>query len=185
MRLKGTFPVLSEVESAHFERSGDISVVKRRRSPEILEVSVELAQGMTMKWVLSRLGLIERGEAELEHERRRARLVVAHAARERLEQRFHEGMISAATWERVKPELDQRIEQRLDAQRQFIKEEPHLPAEELGEARREALRAGRATLGALWSDGVISDGVYDELVKEIDNALAAVDEEATSEKLEL
>lgn len=41
MRLKGIHPDLSEVESAHFERSGDISVVRQRRSPEILEVSVE------------------------------------------------------------------------------------------------------------------------------------------------
>lgn len=41
MRLKGIRPDLSEIESAHFERSGDISVIKRRHDPQILEVTVE------------------------------------------------------------------------------------------------------------------------------------------------
>lgn len=133
-----------------------------------------LAQGTTMQWLLNRLNLIRRGEAEVEQERRRARLMLARAARERLEQRFHEGMISAATWEQFKPELDRQIEQSLEAQKQLLRDQPGLREEEFEDARRESLRAQRAMLGALLSDGVISEEVYEEIVTEVDHALERV-----------
>ena len=41
LRLRGQITDPAEAESAHFERSGDISVIPRRREPRVLEISVE------------------------------------------------------------------------------------------------------------------------------------------------
>jgi CPA1 family monovalent cation:H+ antiporter len=130
-----------------------------------------LAQGTTMQLLLRRLGLVERVEAELEYERRHGRLMAARAARERLEQLHRHGAISTVTWEQLVPELDDRIQKSLDAQYELLSEEPSLKAQELDDARREGLRAGRAALAALLSDGFISERVYEELIADIDVAL--------------
>jgi hypothetical protein len=71
----------------------------------------------------------------------------------------------------VESELDEReqrviveIGNRLDAH-------PNLQATPVNLARREALRAQRAALTALASEGVISTGVIHELQAEVDEAL--------------
>jgi hypothetical protein len=93
------------------------------------------------------------------------------AARARLERRFREGMISKTTWEQVGRELDEQVGRAHDAQRGLLDARPELREEELSDARREGLRAQRATLASLLGDGVISDEVYEELVGEVDAAL--------------
>jgi CPA1 family monovalent cation:H+ antiporter len=130
-----------------------------------------LAQGTTMQLPLRRLRLIRRTEAELEYERRHGRLLAARAARNRLQQLCHEGLISAATWERLSPRLDNQVQAHLEAQQTLLRDQPALQAEELEEARQEGLRAQRAMLATLLSDGLISDQVYEELVTEVDMAL--------------
>jgi hypothetical protein len=82
-------------------------------------------------------------------------------------------MISATTWERLAPELERAIEQALAAQRALLQVYPALRAEERDDARREGLRAQRAMLASLLSDGVLSEHVYSELVGEVDAALLA------------
>ncbi len=57
-----------------------------------------VVQGTTMTLLLSRLGLVERKEVELEYERRHGRLLALHAARDRLERQHRTGMISTFTW---------------------------------------------------------------------------------------
>jgi hypothetical protein len=124
-----------------------------------------------MQLLLRRLGLVQRAEAELEYERRHGRQMTARAARTRIQQLHQYGMISATSWEQLVPELDQRIAQYLDAQRDLLREHPALRAEELDDARREGLRAQRALLVTLLNDGVISEQVYAELLAEVDAAL--------------
>jgi CPA1 family monovalent cation:H+ antiporter len=130
-----------------------------------------LAQGTTMQLLLRRLGLIRRTESELEYERRHGRLMAARAARNRLQQLYHEGIISATTWERLSPLLDDRVQAHLEAQQALLRDQPELQAEELEDARQEGLRAQRAMLATLLSDGLISDQIYEELVTEVDMAL--------------
>jgi CPA1 family monovalent cation:H+ antiporter len=139
-----------------------------------------LVQGTTMHLLLRRLGLIQRAEVELEYERRHGRLLAARAARERLKHLYREGLISVTTWEHLAPELDQQIEVYRDAQRALLREQPELQGEELEDARREGLRAQRAMLATLLSDGVISEHVYEELITEIDVALAGEPEEVAA-----
>lgn len=130
-----------------------------------------LGQGTTMQLLLSKLQLIKRNATELEYERRHGRLMAVRAARGRLQRLFDEGTISAATFEQLAPQVDQQIERNLEAQQTLISAQPSLQAEELDDARREGLRAERAMLATLLSDGVISEGIYGELVGEVDAKL--------------
>ena len=134
-----------------------------------------LVQGTTMSAMMRRLGLVRHDEAALEQERRRGKLMALNAARERLEQRFREGMISETTWEQIEPELGEEIRRGHEAQQELLRDRPELRAEEVADARREGLRAQRAQLISLYGDGVISERVYGELAAEIDSAFASVE----------
>lgn len=131
-----------------------------------------LGQGTTMQLLLRRLGLTARKESELEYERRQGRLLSARASRERLKQLHEEGLISAIAWERLGPEIDLEVQRQLAAQQSLLAEQPSLREEELEDARREGLRAERAMLGRLLSDGIISEMIFGELVSEVDAKLA-------------
>ena len=132
-----------------------------------------LAQGTTMQLLLRRLRLVQRDEAKLEYERRHGRLMAARAARERIQQLTHAGVVTASTWQRLASDLDQRIVEALQAQQEWLHDHPALRAEERDDARREGLRAERAMLTSLFNDGVLSEHVYSELVTEVDAALQA------------
>lgn len=130
-----------------------------------------LVQGITMGPLLRRLGLIERPATEVEYERRHGRLMALQVARDRLEQLLRDGMLTAPTWETLSQDLDAQVAGAREAQRELLDAHPALRAAEADDARREGLRAQRATLAALQSNGVISEAVYKELVTEIDAAL--------------
>ncbi len=130
-----------------------------------------LGQGTTMQLLLRKLDLVKRTEEELEYERRHGRLMAARAARDRLRKMYDEGAISATTWEKLEPDLESRVQSYLEAQRDLLREQPSLQVEELDDARREGLRAQRATLADLLRDGLISEDVFEELVTEVDTAL--------------
>jgi len=130
-----------------------------------------LIQGTTMNALLKRLGLVQREEAQLEYERGHGRLMAARAAHERVAVLYREGIISPATWEQLDAELGARTQAQVAAQQALLQAQPALRAEELDDARREALRAERTTLTELHSSGVLSEHVYSELVTEVDAAL--------------
>lgn len=130
-----------------------------------------LVQGTTMNVLLRRLGLVERKDIELEYERRHGRLLALSAARDRLERQHRTGMISTFTWEKLSQELNERIGQAREAQQALLHDQPNLRDEEVDDARREGLRAQRAMLSSLYSHGVISEPIYEELVTEVDAAL--------------
>lgn len=130
-----------------------------------------LAQGTTMQVLLRRLKLMGRNESELEYERSQGRLLGARAARERLTQLQADGSISTTAGERLAPEIDDEVKVHLAAQQKLLLENPALRAEELEDARCETLRAERAMLAQLLSDGVISDVVYEELVGQVDHRI--------------
>lgn len=144
-----------------------------------------LVQGTTMNMLLRRLGLVKREPSEVEYERRHGRLMALQAARDRVERLHRNGMVSTLAWERLANDLDGQIETARDAQRTLLREQPSLRAAEVDDARREALRAQRAMLSSLYSSGVISEHVYEELVTEVDAALEGDEEEGRHESQEL
>lgn len=130
-----------------------------------------LIQGTSMQILLDRLGLTQRSEIQQAYEREHGKLMAARAAHERLHSLYRSGVLSTATWEDIEPELSRNIQGATDAQRDLLQQYPLLQQEALQDARREGLRAQRAALQTLANDGMISDGVYEELVTPIDAAL--------------
>jgi len=131
-----------------------------------------LVQGTTMQFLIRRLRIGQPPLLELEYERRHGRLLAAQAALRRVEEMHREGVISATTWEQVEPFLQDEVEDNLEAQRQLIKAYPELQSEEREDARLESLRAKRAALTTMLNDNLISDTVHEELILEVDTALA-------------
>lgn len=141
-----------------------------------------MVQGTSMQWLLRKLGLIQRADVQLEYERKRGRVVAARAARERLHKLHEEGSISAATWKKLSKDLDDDLKEQVDAQHALLKDTPNLQEDELTDAAKEGLRAKRAALSKLLSDGVISYKVYHELVTEIDAEIQGQDPEKESKE---
>ena len=130
-----------------------------------------LVQGTTMPFLMRLLKLVQTGTAQLEYQRRHGRVAAARAAYQRLEELHGKGLITAATWSALRPELENRVEDSRQAQLQLLEQHPELQAEEREEAEQEALRAERATLATLLSNGLISERTYEELVTEVDESL--------------
>jgi CPA1 family monovalent cation:H+ antiporter len=131
-----------------------------------------LAQGTTMQFLLRRLGIGQPESLELEYERRHGRLLAAQAALRRVEEMHGGNMLSLATFRQIEPQLKKQIADALAAQTALLDEHPGLQSEELEDAEMESLRAQRATLTTLLSNGFISEQVYEELVAEIDAAIS-------------
>ncbi|HEX8268111.1 MAG TPA: cation:proton antiporter [Pyrinomonadaceae bacterium] len=131
-----------------------------------------LAQGTTMQFLLRRLGIGQPALLELEYERRHGRLLASQAALRRIESMLQNNLISVAAFEKIALSLEEEIKNNLAAHQELLKENPNLEAEEREDAELESLRAQRAALTTMLSNGIISDQVYEELVAEIDAAIA-------------
>jgi CPA1 family monovalent cation:H+ antiporter len=132
-----------------------------------------LGQGLTMDGLLRRLGIVVHSEEKLEYERRHARAMATRAGYDHLQRLNEEGLISSHTWETLRPLVEQRLHALTEAVQEALANAPEMEVEQLIAARRESLRAQRSTLAALRRDGVISEETYEELVAEIDLALAS------------
>lgn len=130
-----------------------------------------LVQGFSMSSLVGRMGLIRRSEAQVEYERRHARAVAVQSAYEHLERMRQNGLISDHTWQTLSPILKEHSQTLIESVKQVLAEDPGVGAEELDNARREALMAQRSTLSNLLRHGVISDSIYGQLIGEVDAAL--------------
>ncbi len=131
-----------------------------------------LAQGTTMQFLMRYLGLGVAPALELEYERRHGRLLAAQAALSRVSEMHDRSMLSLSTWEEIELELQRQVADANDAQTALLKEHPGLKTEEREDAILEGLRAQRAALGQMLSNGMISDQVYEELIEEVDKSIA-------------
>ncbi len=130
-----------------------------------------LVQGFSMDWFVKRLKIVQRTPAQEEYERRHARFVAGRAAYNHLKSRNGAGLISEHTWQKLAPVMKAQNARLVDAVKEVMTSDPSVEAEELDNARREALRAQRAALTGLVRDGVISEETFSELVAEVDEAL--------------
>jgi CPA1 family monovalent cation:H+ antiporter len=130
-----------------------------------------LVQGLSMHPLLRRLRIIERGDLQVEYERRHARAVASQASRNHLERLRRAGLISSHTWNTLEPMLEQRTEALARSVQEILRSAPELQKEEISTAQREALRAQRSALADLRHDGVISEETYEQVAAEVDTAL--------------
>ncbi len=129
-----------------------------------------LFQGLTMRPLIRKMGLIKRRENQDEYERRQARSVMSKAAYERLETLRQNGILSEHVWEFVEPALAEHATNTAKAVKNILHDNPEVEFEEYDTARREALTQQRSTLSTLLREGIISEEVFSELVAEIDLA---------------
>ena len=131
-----------------------------------------LVQGLTMEPLVRKLGLTKRSEMQEEYERRHARAVAARAAYNHIEKMHREGLISHHSWELISPILKDQADALVTLVEEVMEFDPDVETEELDIARREALRAQRSSIIGLLNDGVISEEIFSELAREIDDQLA-------------
>ena len=129
-----------------------------------------LVQGLTMRPLIRKMGLIKRRENQDEYERRHARSVMSRAAYERLETMQRNGILSEHVWESLEPALAAHNANTANAVRNIMHNHPEVEIEEYDAARREALIQQRSTLSTLVRDGIISEEVFSELAAEIDQS---------------
>lgn len=127
-----------------------------------------LGQGMTMDWLVRRLKLIERSEAQIEYERRHARALASRASYEHTRRLHRDGLISSHSWDRLDKILRDRVDALTAAVQEALNLSPELEQDELITARREGLRAQRSLFSGLRRAGVISDETYEDLISEVD-----------------
>jgi K+/H+ antiporter YhaU regulatory subunit KhtT len=130
-----------------------------------------LVQSTTMVPLLRRLRIAIRSEAQVEYEKRHARLVSLQSAVKHLEHRYGEGLLTSHTWEILKKSFNTQINRLTQELREVMRLDPILEAEELDTAYREVQRARRSALQGLRQDGVISEDVFEELSAEVDITL--------------
>jgi CPA1 family monovalent cation:H+ antiporter len=131
-----------------------------------------LVQGFSMGPLVRSLRITERSAAQAEYERRHARAVAVRSAYDHLARLHEEGLLSDHSWELLAPILERHNQALSGAVKEVISADPSVEAEEMDTARRESLRAQRSTLIGLIKDGVISEDTYNQLVAEVDAALA-------------
>ncbi|MFN2235081.1 MAG: Na+/H+ antiporter [Anaerolineales bacterium] len=129
-----------------------------------------LFQGLTMRPLIRKMGLINRWEHQDEYERRHAISVMAKAAFERLDAMKNNGILSEHVWESLSPLLTDHVAKTTKAVRNFMHDNPEVEFEEYETARRESLTQQRSTLSTLLRDGIISEEVFSDLATEIDQA---------------
>jgi monovalent cation:H+ antiporter, CPA1 family len=130
-----------------------------------------LVEGLSMKALVRRLGLVQADPDKVDYEKNHARAIGVQAAQTHLARLKQDGLISAYTWRRLKPALENYSAELAQAIQAALEGDSRLHTEELMDAWREALRTQRSTLYSLFRNQIITEEVFDELVVEIDASL--------------
>jgi CPA1 family monovalent cation:H+ antiporter len=134
-----------------------------------------VVQGLSMRPLLVRSGLVAADAAKEDYQRRHARSIAIRTASARLHQLNREGLISDYTWVRIRPILEKQYDRLTADVHAALEAEPRLHQSELNDAWRENLRAQRATLSGLFRDNIINQEIYSDLVTEVDILLDDLD----------
>lgn len=133
-----------------------------------------LVQATTTPLLLRRLGFAGGQRFTGNYERLQGELLALRAARRRLDHLREEGALIPHAWKTVTEELEQREQLVLGEVEALLKAHPELQSDVVMLARSEALRAQRAALTSLASEGLLSNDVISELQAEVDEALQAL-----------
>lgn len=133
-----------------------------------------MGQGTTIQFLLKRLGLIERAEHVLEHEKHLGRLLATQDGLRRLEQLRRGGVLMGEMWEGLRDDYIQTQNMLEEEVKQLFAEHVELERESLLQARREALQAERAALMDALRRGLLSNEVFEYLRADVDRRLEAL-----------
>jgi monovalent cation:H+ antiporter, CPA1 family len=131
-----------------------------------------LVQGLTMKPLINKIGLIDHNELKEEYERRQARSVMAKTSYERLQEMHQEGLLPTHLYSMMSKPIKQHAEALAKAVSDALHADPEIEAEIVIAAMRELVLTQRSSLSELVRDGIISEEVFTQLSGEVDTALA-------------
>jgi CPA1 family monovalent cation:H+ antiporter len=133
-----------------------------------------LGQGTTIRYLLKRLGLIDRPNYQTTHEMYLGRHLASRAGSRRLAELNQEGLLTDDMWAGLRDDYHETQRDLMSEMNQLFSEHPELERETLLQSRREALQAERVALGDALRRGLLSDEVYEELRSDVDRRLEAV-----------
>lgn len=127
-----------------------------------------VVQGLTLRPLLRRSGLVQISPKQIEYEQRHARVIAMRSAQARLLGMYQQGIISNTTLNAIQPMLAQQIEQLNEKVKEALRAEPALAQQEMAKAWVESLRVQRNTMRSLYHDNIISEETASGLIAEID-----------------
>jgi CPA1 family monovalent cation:H+ antiporter len=125
-----------------------------------------VVQGLTMKPLLTRLGLEKSGEEQ--YDRLKVRRMAVSSARTELEAMRRTNMVSHAVHQQLLTELDEQDRNLRDQVAEFQQEHPGLASDELRSARHRLLVVEKSTVHRAAIDGMISAGAGEHLAASLD-----------------
>jgi CPA1 family monovalent cation:H+ antiporter len=125
-----------------------------------------VVQGLTMKPLLARLGLVESREET--YDQLRVRRMAAAAAHAELEQMRRENAVTHAVHQQLATDLDQQEQRLRDEVADFQAKHPTLAGDELRAARRRLLTARKSAIQRASADGLISPDAGEHMVEDLD-----------------
>jgi CPA1 family monovalent cation:H+ antiporter len=134
-----------------------------------------LVQGLTLRPLLERLGLVSSDQARDEYERTRAALRVVRTAQNTLDREVRGGIITPLIAADLRADYEQREQELLARLESSQVSDQDLREQQLRSARRHLLTVERSTVRNLLTEGTISDEAGRELVTEIDARLAGLE----------
>jgi CPA1 family monovalent cation:H+ antiporter len=137
-----------------------------------------LVQGLTMKPLLQRLGVVRRYEARQQYQVKRGELAVAQAALTEIARMERLHLAPPAVLRDLREEYEGRSSQAVAAVERLRLEQDDLRAEESIRARRHVLLVEKETALADFHRGTLSADAFDQLLAGIDARLAGLDEPA-------
>lgn len=133
-----------------------------------------LVQGTTISRLLRRLKLDRQIGPLIGQQRWQARLYSTRAGKRELDRLYEEGILSANIWQAMAEVYEDQIAAYSQELRDHLLEFPELELEMMLQAREDTLRAERSAIAEVFRRGLISEQVYNELVRVTDNRTAAL-----------
>jgi CPA1 family monovalent cation:H+ antiporter len=133
-----------------------------------------LVQGTTISRLLRRLKLDRQIGPLIGQQRWQALLYSTRAGKRELDRLYEEGILSANIWQAMAEVYDDEITSYTRSLRDHLLDFPELELEMMLQAREDTLRAERSAIAEVFRRGLVSEEVYNELVRVTDNRTAAL-----------
>jgi CPA1 family monovalent cation:H+ antiporter len=130
-----------------------------------------LVQGLSIRWLLSKLGIGGVSPKRLEYERRRARLVMAQAAMRAVKSLRDENVLTGPACDNLRATFQAEGDRHWDELRQLIAEDPNVVQQDSRYVLREITQVQKLDLTRLVRRGLLSMHVYEEIASQIDERL--------------
>ena len=133
-----------------------------------------LAQATTLTSLLRRLGLSQKPAHVVEKERHQGALLAKRAGKDMLDRLRREGGLAHEIWEAMTVVYNEDIALSSDHLRTHLQNYAELKQQMVMQARQETIKAERSALAEALRRGLVSEEVYQELIRQTDNRAAAL-----------